>query len=163
MATPAIHPNIIDYAAREQLKILDQLGFGIHGTVALADRAGGLVALKYHFAADSFEREMDVYHRLKELRVHRIGSFHIPRLLAWDEPLRIIEMSIVPRPFILDFAGAYLDWPPEFSDEIWADWEARRQEEYGPRWPIVRAALDEFETLGIHILDVHPSNIAFPD
>lgn len=163
MATPAIHPNIAEYAAREQLKIVDRLGFGIHGTVVMAQRGNGRTAVKHHFAADSFEREMDIYHRLRELGVRKVGEFYVPRLLDWDEELRVIEMTIVPRPFILDFAGAYLDWRPEFSDEVWAEWEARRREEYGDRWPIVRAALDELEGMGIFVLDVHPSNISFRD
>jgi hypothetical protein len=30
------------------------------------------------------------------------------------------EMTVVTRPFVLDFAGAYLDWGPEFSDEVLA-------------------------------------------
>jgi hypothetical protein len=163
VAMPAIHPNIIEYADRKQLQIVRTLGFGIHGTVAAAITPSGLAAIKHHFEEDPFVRELDIYYRLSELNVRQVGEFRLPRLLGWDESLRIIEMSIVPRPFILDFAGAYLDWPPEFSAEIWADWEARRKEEYGDRWPIVRAALDEFEAMGIFILDVHPSNISFRD
>lgn len=160
---PGIHENIMQYAAAEQLEIVRPLGFGIHGTVAAALGGHGYTAVKHHFERDPFERELDVYYKLRELNVEIVGEFNVPRLFGWDESLRIIELSIVPRPFILDFAGAYLDWPPDFSDEVWADWEARRREEYGDRWPTVRAALDEFEAMGIFIVDVHPSNIAFSD
>src|SRR3989442_10236250 len=34
-------------------------------------------------------------------------------------------MSIVARPFVLDFAGAWLDTPPDFPGETWAEWESR--------------------------------------
>jgi hypothetical protein len=41
----------------------------------------------------------------------------------------VIEMTIVSRPFVLDFAGAYLDSPPEFSAEIWSEWEAEKRDQ----------------------------------
>jgi hypothetical protein len=72
-------------------------------------------------------------------------------------------MTVVARPFILDFAGAYLDVKPSFSIEIWEEWETKRREEYGDRWPMVRKILDELEALDIYMIDVHPSNIAFRD
>ena len=77
--------------------------------------------------------------------------------------LRIIEMSLVARPFVLDFAGAYLDKAPEFSEEIWADWRAQKQEQFGRRWPEVETVLFALKKLGIHMVDVTPSNIAFLD
>ena len=52
---------------------------------------------------------------------------------------------------------------PAFTRKIWQEWEAKRREEYGERWPIVRKVLDEFEAMDIYIIDVHPSNIAFRD
>ena len=72
-------------------------------------------------------------------------------------------MSIVTRPFVLDFAGAYLDMPPEFPDAVWADWEAEKQEQFGKRWPQVQAVLTALEELDIHLVDVSSSNIAIAD
>ena len=72
-------------------------------------------------------------------------------------------MSIVTRPFVLDFAGAYLDARPEFSEEIWADWEQQKREQFGERWRTVGAVMDAFEELDIYLADVTPSNIAFLD
>ncbi|HUS36186.1 MAG TPA: hypothetical protein VM680_12615 [Verrucomicrobiae bacterium] len=92
-----------------------------------------------------------------------MNGFFVPQLLAVDEDLRILEMTIVARPFILDFGGAYLDVKPSFPAEIWEEWAAKRREEYGERWPIVRKILDSFEEMDIYIIDVHPSNIAFRD
>ena len=72
-------------------------------------------------------------------------------------------MTIVARPYILDFAAAYLDRRPEFADEVWADWEKEKQEQFEARWPQVQAILEEFELLRIYLLDVSPANIAFPE
>lgn len=71
-------------------------------------------------------------------------------------------MTIVKRPFVLDFAGAYLDARPEFPEDVWADWEAGKREQFEAHWPVVQAILDAFEELGIYLLDVSPGNIAFP-
>ncbi|HXP60770.1 MAG TPA: hypothetical protein VN829_09775 [Dongiaceae bacterium] len=74
----------------------------------------------------------------------------------------IPKMTIVKRPFVLDFAGAYLDARPEFPEDVWADWEAEKREQFEAHWPVVKAILDAFEELGIYLLDLSPSNIAFP-
>ena len=70
-------------------------------------------------------------------------------------------MTVVERPFVLDFAGAYLDAPPEFSEEIWAEWETQKREQFEVRWPEVQRVLGALEALDIHMVDVSPSNIAF--
>ena len=72
-------------------------------------------------------------------------------------------MTVVSRPFLLDFAGAYLDWSPDFSDEVMADWRAEKLEQFGERWPEVEAILRILQTYGIFMIDVHPGNISFGD
>jgi hypothetical protein len=104
-----------------------------------------------------------VYERLKRLEVTRILGFNVPLLVGWDDELRVIEVTIVKLPFVLDFAGAYLDKRPEFPDEVWTDWEAEKREQFEARWPQVQRILDAFEQLGIFLLDVSPGNIAFFD
>ncbi len=84
-------------------------------------------------------------------------------MIEFDDALWIIQMTIVTRPFVLDFAGAYLEHAPQFSDEIWADWHARKQEEFGSHWPEVQAILRELESYGIHMEDVSPGNISLAD
>jgi hypothetical protein len=81
----------------------------------------------------------------------------------FDDELRVFEMSIVKRPFVLDFAAAYLDQCPEFPHEIWAEWESEKREQFESRWPMVQKIPDAFEELGIYLTDVSPANIAFPD
>lgn len=70
-------------------------------------------------------------------------------------------MTIVTPPFVLDFAGAWLDVQPEFSEDIWAQWEAEKQEQFGSRWGEARAVLSALEEFDIYVLDVSPRNIRF--
>ena len=42
-------------------------------------------------------------------------------------------MTVVTPPFLLDFAGAYLDWPPEFSSEATEYRLHEEQEQFGMR------------------------------
>jgi hypothetical protein len=72
-------------------------------------------------------------------------------------------MSIVARPFVLDFAGAWLDTSPDFPEETWAEWEVEKGEQFGTLWPRLQAVLEALEALDIHMVDVSPSNIAFLD
>lgn len=155
--------NAADYATRHQLQIAERLGFGIHGIIYVAENksAGGKTAIKVHRESEPYIRERSVYERLRQIGVAEILGFNVPQFIRAEDDLRIIEMTIVTRPFVLDFAGAYLDGPPEFSDEIWADWESGKREQFDRRWPevqAVRAALEEWD---IYMVDVSPSNIAF--
>jgi hypothetical protein len=82
-------------------------------------------------------------------------------LITFDDRLLVLEMTIVKRPFVLDFAGAYLDSRPDFPQDVWTDWEAEKREQFEERWPIVQKVLDAFEEMGIYLLDVSPGNIGF--
>ena len=70
-------------------------------------------------------------------------------------------MRILKAPFVLDFAGARLDARPEFPEEVWADWEMEKREQFEDRWLQVQRVLDAFEELGVYLLDASPSNIMF--
>ena len=157
--------NARAFAIRHQLCLAERLGFGIHGTVFVAEgnTKPGKSAIKAHRASEPYARERDVYERLREAGVTGILGFHVPQLIRCDNALHVIEMSIVARPFVLDFAGAYLDAPPEFADEIWEEWEAEKREQFETRWPIVQSVLAALEELDIHMIDVSPSNVAFLD
>jgi hypothetical protein len=157
--------NTRAYASRHQLELAERLGFGIHGIIhAAVDKAkSGNIALKAHRSVEPYQRERAAYERLRDARITHILGFHVPQFIRADDELSVIEMTIVTRPFVLDFAGAWLDAPPEFPDETWAEWEAEKLEQFGPRWPTVQAVLAELEALDIHMVDVSPSNIAFAD
>jgi hypothetical protein len=157
--------NARTYAERHELQLAERLGFGIHGTVFVAENKGksGQTAVKAHYSIEPYIREREVYERLKAGRIRNIGGFNVPQLIGFDDQLRVVEMSVVARPFLLDFAGAYLDVPPKFSEEAWAAWEIEKQEQFEERWPKVQAVLAALEELDIHMVDVSPSNIAFLD
>ncbi len=106
-------------------------------------------------------RERDVYLRLREHHVTQVQECLVPQMVAFDDDLWVIEMSVVSRPFLLDFAGAYLDQPPTFSEEVLADWHAEKQEQFGPHWPKVQAILAVLEGYGVFMIDVNPGNISF--
>ncbi len=157
--------NAHAYAAQHRLQLAERLGFGIHGIILVAEdnSKGGKTAIKAHRSAEPYFRECAVYGRLKEARVAELLGFHVPQLIRTDDTLRVIEMTIVTRPFVLDFAGAWLDTPPAFPDETWAEWEAEKQEQFDDRWASVQAVLGALEDMDIHMVDVSPSNIAFLD
>jgi len=76
--------------------------------------------------------------------------------------LQVIEMDIVSKPYVLDFAGARLDVPPQFTEEQWADWEQDRKEKFESRWQKVLEVLDALQEFGIYMTDASPGNIGFP-
>jgi hypothetical protein len=153
------------YATRHELRLGERLGFGIHGSVHVVEHKikRDKSAIKSHRATEFYLRERAVYERLSGAGVSDILGFHVPQFIRADDDLQVIEMTIVTRPFVLDFAGAYVGAPPEFSEDIWAEWEAEKREQFGPRWTAVRAVMNAFEGLGIYLVDVSPNNIAFLD
>lgn len=70
-------------------------------------------------------------------------------------------MTIVRPPFVLDFAGAYLDRAPDYPDEVMEEWLAEKVEQFGERWPEVRRVVAAFRQWGIYLADVKPGNIEF--
>ncbi len=149
--------------------IKDELGFGVHGSVFVAEyqsktgSAFGQSAVKVHEHEAEYGRERDVYLRLSEHGIDSIHGCHVPRLLAYDDDLLIIEMTIVKRPYVLDFAGAFLDQSPDFSEEVMAEWRAEKFEQFGKRWADAEAVLRYLAGYGIYVVDVNPNNISWPD
>lgn len=153
------------YAARNGLQLGERLGFGIHGSVHVVEHKLKRTksAIKSHRAREFYLRERAVYERLREAGVTEILSFHVPQFIRADDDLQVIEMTIVTRPFVVDFAGAYVGAPPEFSEDVWAEWESEKREQFGARWITVRAVMSALEDLGIYLVDVSPGNVAFLD
>lgn len=156
-------PNIRAYAAARQLDIVEALGSGKDGIVMVgkSKTAPARVAIKAHRYAELYSREKAVYQRLQKMAVTTVLDFKVPTLIGFDDERQVIEMTVVKRPFVLDFAGAYLDRRPEFPAEVWADWEAEKHEQFEERWPTVQKVMEAFEELGIYLLDISPSNIGF--
>jgi hypothetical protein len=85
--------------------------------------------------------------------------------LLWaDDERWVIEMEVVSPPFVLDFAGAYLDQPPDYPPDVIEDWEMEKRDQFGEeRWEMVRIVMYEFQQMGIYLADVKPGNIMFAD
>jgi hypothetical protein len=157
--------NARAYAARHELLLVERLGFGIHGSVHVVEHKvkEDKSAIKAHRATEFFLRERAAYELLSKAGVTEVLGFHVPQFIRADAGLQVIEMTIVTRPFLVDFAGAYIGAPPEFPEETWAEWESEKQDQFGARWTTVRAVMGQLESLGIHLVDVTPSNVAFLD
>ncbi len=151
------------YASRHQLELAEPLGSGKDGIVLAGKRKiePANVAIKAMRYAEAYLREKLTYERLRDEEVSSVLGFRVPQLIGVDDDLRVIEMTIVARPFVLDFAGAYLDARPEFPEDVWSDWEAEKREQFEARWPAVQEVLGAFEGFGIFLLDVSPGNIGF--
>ena len=93
--------------------------------------------------------------------ITEVLGFAVPQLIDFDERLEIVEMTIVSPPFVLDFAGAALDRRPQFPEDVLAEWQAEKAEQFGERWPTVRLIMSSFAGLGIYLADVKPGNIEF--
>lgn len=158
-----------EYAQRHGRVLGRELGHGVHGIVLVTKSqrenkaAASRSAIKVHEREADYCRERDVYLRLQAKRVRTIQGCHVPKLLHYDNELLIIEMTVVSRPFVLDFGGAFLDKAPDFSDEVMADWRAEKIEQFGDRWPAVESILRQLERYGIHVIDVNPNNISPPE
>jgi len=151
------------YASKRNIKLGDRLGFGVHGNVFAAQHKTkpGFFAVKFHRDQRPFNQECRVYERLREEQTTRIRGFNVPQLLRIDEEFRAIEMTIVRPPFLLDFAGAYLDEAPDFSEDVLRQWQEEKAEVFGERWPEVTRILAVLEALGIYLRDINPANIFF--
>ena len=106
-------------------------------------------------------KERVCYQRFAAAGVIKILNFSVPQLVAFDDSLQIVEMRIVDAPYILDFAKAYIDVPPDFSAEVWQDWNNQGQDLFDEQWPTVKKLLSALRQYGIYYLDAKPGNIMF--
>ncbi len=147
----------------ERLGFVERLGFGVHGIVFLVESNEQVLlsAVKFHYQWAPYQRERDIYERLTDLEVTYLSGFETPRLLRADDELMALEMTVVSAPYVLNFAGAWLDFPPEFPEEVWQDWNRKNAEQFGSDWPAAQRILAELEEWQIYMLDPSPTNICF--
>jgi hypothetical protein len=97
---------------------------------------------------------------LKELGSGAEG-FAVPKLVAFNLEMQVIEMTIVEPPFLLDFAQSKLDTPEDFPNAL-NEWWERLAEDFGDRLSVVQ---NLFYTLisryGIYYYDLAPRNVNF--
>lgn len=151
------------YATKQRVALAERLGSGIDGSVwVLRGEVNPYdTAVKIHRGAAGFWREVRCYERLREEGIIYLCGFVVPRLLRIDADLLAIEMTIVSPPFLLDFASAHLDDPPDFPEDVWESWRTQKEEQFGERWETAETLLDALKMFGIHLLDPSPNNIQF--
>jgi hypothetical protein len=154
--------RVEEYARRRNLSIEKQLGSGIQGVVVSTHEGTALKAL---IKPEFYERERNVYRRLRGLGIESVAGFNVPRLLDLHDELLVIEMQIVTPPFVVDFASAHLDSPPPYANDptVMEPWEESKREQFEERWPTVRNLMYAFQAHGIYLSDIKPGNIEFAD
>src|SRR3954453_22137930 len=142
----------------------EPLGWGVDGVVYPHPTAH--TAIKIDRGQDGLANELATYLRLAE---HAVSSFEaggfrftVPVLIEYDATDRLIEMSIVRPPFLLDFAGVTLDDPSDFTDEARSEWWDKVASDFGDDFPIARDVFWGLVTrYGIYYWDLKPRNLCF--
>lgn len=148
------------YCALNNIEILQKLGHGTQGVVYQTNRNS---AIKIYNLQHGYIRERDIYIRLKERMIDLIRNFKVPRIMNWSDEHFILEMSIVHVPCILDFGGAYLDFPPQHFLNRDEEWETEKAIEFGTNWEEAKAIIREIEQRAdIWLADINTGNIKFP-
>jgi len=149
------------YAQDRGCVIVTRLGCGLDGIVLQTDRQSAIKSFERTYG---YQTELDVYRRLQDHRLYQVAGHAVPELIDHDDRLEIIEMSIVKPPYVLDFAKAQLDVPPDFPDYVMAERYEHWGEMFGDRWPKVLSIMNQLQRrCGIYMLDPNPRNIAFED
>ena len=167
MTTPEVEKRAEEYFASKNLIVDSCLGVGTQGSVFVCNlpsqskNSKQQVAVKFHDREVAHNREVAVYMRLRDLGINEVRGHVIPDLIDYDDDLLAIEMTIVSPPFCLDFGGAYVDYPLDYTPEVWADWREMKSMAFEDNWPHVEKILAELESYGIFVADVNPGNIKF--
>jgi len=163
MTLPSLEVRVEQFREERNVEFEDCLGAGTQGTVFVFKVPSQelRLAVKFHHRTIAYHREISVYYRLQDLNITHINGHRVPIMTGCDDCLLAIEMTIVSPPFCLDFGGAYLDRPPDYSAEVWEDWREMKSEAFEENWPKVESILAEFRSIGIYIADVNPGNIRF--
>ncbi|MFO0866506.1 MAG: hypothetical protein U0744_17985 [Gemmataceae bacterium] len=120
------------------------------------------MAIKVHDRFDAYVRERGVYLRLRELGIDFICGSAVTPLLEYDDDLQAICMTMVHRPYILDFGDAFLGEPPEFSEDTMAERWAGRKNNVGDAFRTSPVFCNRSRSFGFTVLDVNPNNISWP-
>jgi hypothetical protein len=153
-----VRQRLVEYASSRDRVITKQLGYGYDGIVYSTNCQSAIKGLRYQ---ELYERERDVYLRLYNQNVFEVCGCQIPRLIDYDDRLWVVEMETVSPPFVLDFAGAYLDRKPDFPPDVLRTWQREKRAQFRDDWPRVLSIMAELARHGVHLADVKPGNITF--
>lgn len=150
-----------DFAESRKLSIVRRIGFGIHGQIfAVRGSTPFLTVVKVFETDEAYQRELDVYLRLRDAEILIISGCAVPVFIGSSDVQLTIWMTMVSRPYCLDFAAAYLDELPVGFPPMNAEWLVEKREQFGKEWDRVCEVLAGLESLGIFQTDVTPANIS---
>lgn len=132
------------------------LGWGVSGFVYLSPDGRAVVKIYRH--EEAFTREVEVYRRLRRLRITELHGLTIPKLLDARRDLMLISMDFVIAPYLLDFAGVRFD-PPDYPPDVMEHWHAQIARMYGPNAGIAYAVYHTLSQHGMYYMDFRPSNM----
>jgi hypothetical protein len=155
-------PRISEYEIKYDCRLIGPLGPG-SGQDGFVKRSDRWTAVKFFDRPDRFRRELEVYEVLATKGIQIVAGHNVPELIDSDGALRAIEMTIVERPFVLDFAGAKRpNEVPDFEPHVLEEHYEHLQELFGDRWSDALHVAEMFrQATGFVLLDIHPGNIAF--
>jgi hypothetical protein len=138
------------------MRIGHQMGAGYDGVIFATNR---MTAIKSFLREPLYQNERDVYIRIEDRNFHSAAGFAVPHLIGLDDDLWIVEMEILSPPFVVDFAGAYLDRKPPFTEEQWEEWLVEKREQFEDDWERIPPVMSAFRSIGVYLNDVKPGNI----
>ena len=144
--------NARRYAKMKSLTTEKVFGYGQEGYVLQTNK---MTAVKAFYFPQHYRQELEVYQYLKLWRITEVAGFHIRQLISHVDQLKIIEMTVVAAPFIVDFVGARIDLPFDRDD----GWLANTMDLFEKDWDRVKFAIWELEKHGVYLSDIHPGNI----
>jgi hypothetical protein len=145
---PALLARVEQYCRRQNLSNPQLVGQGKDGSVWQVDRPS---AVKIHAHYSSYAPEVQAYIRLTERGLEKIAGFTVPSLIDFDDELLAIEMTIVRPPYLLDFASARLDSPPDLIEDEGHTLADLVVERFGDRAPDIFHLQQQLALLaGIH-------------
>lgn len=158
-----ITSKAVAYTSARHLRLGRVLGSGREGSVwEVTDKRGIFSwAVKLHYETLPYARERDCYRRLRDLMIHQVGNLNVPQFIDSSDAWLAIEMTLVSRPFLLDFASVRLELDPDFTTEAMANWQEILREHFDDDFPEVERVLAILRIHGIHMTDVHPGNLCF--
>ncbi len=156
-----IEDRLRAFVASRKLEVIRRIGFGVHGQVfAVRGATPFLSVVKVFEAAEPYGRERDVFVRLKSEDVFSVAGCAVPEMIDFSDSCAAIWMSMVTRPFCLDFAAAYLEELPADFPPMDAEWLAEKRRQFGEDWTRVAQVLADLDSIGIIQTDVTPTNIS---
>lgn len=161
MGSPDLEAKMREYARQHQLKfnIKGQLGEGTDGAVWATSKNSVIKVIQRE---KTFEIERSCYMRLQERRISEVDGLAVPRIIEFSRELKIIEMTLVHPPFLLDFGKAYIDEPSPYTPEQLKEWR-QQWRQFFPKQdiPRVHKVLGILRGYGIEYVDPKPWNIRF--